>query len=243
MKNTPIAGGISLLSKLVVDTPFREELVAVFVDDEVVMLTLVELVEDQDVRDNAVASSVVSRPDSNLELRIIVLIHPWGDLSLGRLIHGHLRHSSSCVFATVLFEVLCPMRIVRIALVRDVAATIHDVVSVPRAVWLANSTEVDVGIAVTVGRDPDVVTVLIRHASLGGDVFLVVAALLTLSLDLFESRLESLCARVKVCLGTFELGTRTFVFGLGGVERSLASTEIVLGSLKGGLSGFVSGAS
>ena len=34
MKNTPIAGGISLLSKLVVDTPFREELVAVFVDDD-----------------------------------------------------------------------------------------------------------------------------------------------------------------------------------------------------------------
>ena len=47
-----------------------------------------------------------------------------------------------------LLEVLRTMRIKRIAPIRHGSASIHDIVSVTRAVGLANSTEVDVGVAV-----------------------------------------------------------------------------------------------
>ena len=46
-----------------------------------------------------------------------------------------------------LLEVLCTMRVKRIASICHVSARIHDVVSVAGSVRLANSTEVDVGVA------------------------------------------------------------------------------------------------
>ena len=45
-------------------------------------------------------------------------------------------------------KVLRTMRVKRIAPIRHGSASIHDIVSVTRAVGLANSTEVDVGVAV-----------------------------------------------------------------------------------------------
>lgn len=86
-----------------------------------------------------------------------------------------------------LLEVLCAVLVVRITLVRHLAAAIHDVVTVAGSVGLADSTEVDVGVAVRIGRDPDVVVVPVRNTSLYSNRFLVLTILLAFSLDPFES--------------------------------------------------------
>lgn len=45
------------------------------IDDEMVMLALIVFVIDQHVRDDTIAVSVVTRPDIDLELEILVLSH------------------------------------------------------------------------------------------------------------------------------------------------------------------------
>lgn len=65
----------------------------------------------------------------------------------------------------------------RIAPIRHGSVSIHDIVSVTRAVGLTNTTEVDVGVAVWVCRDPDVVLVLKRDSSLCGDRLFVFTSL------------------------------------------------------------------
>ncbi len=83
------------------------------------------------------------------------------------------------------------MRIKRVTLVRHLAASIHDVVTVTWSVRLANPTEVDIGVTVRISRDPDVVVVLVRNTSLRSNRLLIFSALLAFGLDLVESRLES----------------------------------------------------
>ena len=156
------------------------------IDNEMVMLFLVVPIEDQNISHDAVVSTVVTRPNSDLELRVLILSHPWRDLRLGPLIHGHLCHCTSCAFATILFEVLCTVLVKRITLVRDLAVAVHDVVPVTRAARLARTTEVDADGAVGLLRNPDVVDVLMRHSSFFGNCPFVASMLLILSLDLFE---------------------------------------------------------
>lgn len=115
---------------------------AALIDDEMVMLALIVLVIDQHVRDNTIAVSVVTRPDIDLELEILVLSHTGSSLAFCPLVHGHLSHCASCTFTTILFEVLCTVLVKRITLVRDLAVAVHDVVPVTRAVRLARTTEV-----------------------------------------------------------------------------------------------------
>lgn len=213
------------------------------IDNEMVMLFLVVPIEDQNISHDAVVSTVVTRPNSDLELRVLILSHPWRDLRLGPLIHGHLCHCTSCAFATILFEVLRTVLIVRIALVRHLAAAIHDVVTVAGSVGLTNTTEVDVDSAVGLLGNPDVVAILMRNTSLGGNRLLVFATLVAFGLDLFESRLKSLGARVELRFGTLELSTCTLVLCLGGIEGALARIKVILCTLEGGLGCFVSDAS
>ena len=138
-----------------------------------------------------------------------------------------------------LLEVLRTVLVVRVTLVRLLTTAIHDVVAMTRSVRLANSTEVDVGVAVGIVRDPQVVVVLVWNTSFGCDRFLVFATLIAFSLDLFESRLKSLGARIELRLGALELSACALVFCLGSVERTLARIEVILSSLESGLGGIV----
>ena len=63
-----------------------------------------------------------------------------------------------------LLEVLRAVFVVWVALVRHCAAAIHDVMPVPRPVWLANTTKVDVDCTISLSGNPDVIEVLLRYA-------------------------------------------------------------------------------
>ena len=85
--------------------------------------------------------------------------------------------------------------------------------------------------------------VLLWHTSLYSDRLLVFSTLVAFGLDLFESRLKSLGARVELRFGTLELSTCTLVLCLGGIEGALARIKVILCTLEGGLGCFVSDAS
>ena len=100
------------------------------------------------------------------------------------------------------------------------------------SVWFTNTTEVNVGVAAGVGRDPDIIAVLVRNTGLGSDRFLVFSTLLAFSLDPFKSRLESLSSLIELGLGALELGLYTLMLGFRRIERTLGRVEVIFGTLK-----------
>lgn len=91
-------------------------------------------------------------------------------------------------------EVVCPMRIERLAGISYSAVRFEHVVPMPRTVRLADTTEVDVGITVTVMRDPNVVGILAGYTSALGNRTLVLSAALRLGADLSSLALNALTA-------------------------------------------------
>lgn len=98
MKLPPFLGAIRILSTLAVGAPLREQLVAILINDQVVVLTLVVLIEDQHICHDTVTSVIVSRPNRDLKIRIFILYRASRDLSFCPLIHRHLRHPKSSAF-------------------------------------------------------------------------------------------------------------------------------------------------
>ena len=130
------------------------------------------------------------------------------------------------------FEILRTMRVERVTLVCDGSVSIEDVVSVPWAVRLANSTEVDVGRAIGLRGYPHLVAVLMRYTSFLGDRAPVVTALPVLGFDVRQPSPKRFDGLVELVLAALEFGLRAFVFGLCGLECSLGARKLDLGTLE-----------
>jgi hypothetical protein len=138
------------------------------------VLFLVLLVIDEYISDDSTMSTIIPGLRLNFKFAVVVLRSPRRRLRFSPLVHGHLSHSTSRIFSTILFEILRTMRIIWIALVRDFSATIKHIVPMPKAVRLINTTEVDVGVAIRIFGNPDIVTILVGNTGALRDGALVV---------------------------------------------------------------------
>ena len=59
-----------------IDTPLGQELITMIIDDEVIVFFLVMSVESQNISHDEIMTIIAARPNSNLELRILVLSRP-----------------------------------------------------------------------------------------------------------------------------------------------------------------------
>lgn len=97
----------------------------------------------------------------------------------------------------------------------------------PRTIRRTSPTEVDVGVAIWIFRNPDVVSILKRNSSLCSDRLFVFTPFSTCRLQFIEPILERLDTSIKLSLCLLKFSLRTFMLCFGGIKSIFSRTKVI----------------
>lgn len=137
------------------------------------MFFLIISINNNNIAYNSIMITIIAWFNLDFEIRIFRLQYTRSCSRPCPLVDRYLSHPKSYLLAVSLFKILCTMRVKRFAPIRHGSMLIHNVVPMPRTIRLTNPTEVDIDITIWLFRNPDIVLVLKRNASPGGDWLLL----------------------------------------------------------------------